>query len=421
MALVAALALHAANSQAGLLANPGFESGAGERVSDWTWFGNAWQSTNHVRSGTYSLKLYGNWSGPWNASGASQTLPARPGQRWTLSGYGLNASDDALAGQNYALMKIVWFGGPNGTGEELQPLPGPGALTGDNPGIESALLTNGTPTDVWQFLSASGVAPPGTMSVQLLGGLFLQPATDTGAVWFDDLKATATPVWGHALSLDGTDDHVNLPDIWFGNVFTLEAWVFVRSHNNWSRVMDLGNGMPMDNIVLALSDGTSGRPAFQAYAGTSWQGITAPDPLPPRQWVHLAATLSNNVAMLYVNGLPVASASNWTPLAGLWRTNNYLGRSAWPWDGYADAVFDDLRIWNVARSAEQIQASLGYPLRGDEPGLVAYAKCNERRSGERPRMDSLHPTTLGQRARVRRSERPCPSRHRPSFELVLHP
>ncbi|MFQ6041137.1 MAG: carboxypeptidase regulatory-like domain-containing protein [Candidatus Poribacteria bacterium] len=39
-------------------------------------------------------------------------------------------------------------------------------------------------------------------------------------------------------------------------------------------------------------------------------------------------------------------------------------------------LIDDLRIWNVARTQEEIQATMYTELQGDEPGLVAYYRFN---------------------------------------------
>ena len=184
--------------------------------------------------------------------------------------------------------------------------------------------------------------------------------------------------WGSALALDGVDDYVRVPDgIWFSNAFTIEAWVYARSYQSWARVLDFGNGAPADNVVLALSEGTTGRPCFLVFHGTdvNAQMITAPELLSLNQWVHLAVTLTNDTATLYVAGVGVVTDTVWAPNPVL-RTNNYLGRSNWA-DPYADALLDDVRLWNVARSPAEIQEGMLHPLTGAEPGLVAYWKFDE--------------------------------------------
>jgi hypothetical protein len=200
MALGVILLLPTQLPAANLLTNPSFESG----LDGWTTFGNAYSETAYAQDGLRSLKLYGNWWYAWDATGAFQNLSAAEGQTWTFSGVGLDPSADPVTGgnQNFALLKIIWFDGPNGTGNMLQPLAGPGAVFGDNPGIESAQLNANTPLDAWQPLSAAGQAPADTQSVQVLA-LFLQPNWEGGSLWFDNLVATPEPLSLALLGLGG--------------------------------------------------------------------------------------------------------------------------------------------------------------------------------------------------------------------------
>jgi hypothetical protein len=197
------------------LVNPSFEAD----FEGWTSFGNAYVETAYAQDGGKSLKLYGNWWYPWNSTGVYQNLDAIAGQVWTFSGYGFDPSADPVSdvNQNFALLKIVWFDGPNATGNALQPLPGPGAVFGDYPGIESGPINAASSLDVWLPVSAVGEAPPGTQSVQLLA-LFLQPNWEAGSLWFDNLSATVGGCWAHEPVFDINDDgHVDDQDLEFLN------------------------------------------------------------------------------------------------------------------------------------------------------------------------------------------------------------
>ena len=187
-------------ASANVLVNPSFESG----LTGWNTFGNAYADSAHAQDGVKALKLFGNWSSPWNATGAFQNVAAAADQSWTFSGFGLDPASDPVTGtnQNIALLKIIWFDGPNATGNMLQPLAGPGAVFGANPGIESGQLNAGTPLDQWQALSAGGQAPAGTQSVQLMA-IFLQPNYEGGSLWFDNLTATPEPCSLALLGLGG--------------------------------------------------------------------------------------------------------------------------------------------------------------------------------------------------------------------------
>ena len=163
------------------------------------------------------------------------------------------------------------------------------------------------------------------------------------------------------------------PATYFSGDFTIECWVKPTAYSNWSRVIDFGNGAGSNNVLFGTSYGGSGKPGF--YVGGSQ--FSANDQIPLNQWSHIAATLSGNTATIYING--VASGTSFFPIpANVIRNNNYIGRSNWGWgDPAPDASFDDLRIWNVAKTDAEILASMNNELIGNESGLVAYFKFNE--------------------------------------------
>src|SRR2546428_73075 len=91
------------------------------------------------------------------------------------------------------------------------------------------------------------------------------------------------------------------------------------------------------------------------------------------EWVHLALVESGSTAQVYVNGQFVGNTSNgFGTIIGL---PLHLGS-----DGTGDffrGEMDEVRIWNVARSATEIRYNLSRALSGNEPGLVAYWRLNE--------------------------------------------
>ena len=160
---------------------------------------------------------------------------------------------------------------------------------------------------------------------------------------------------------------------YFSGDFTIECWVKPTSHTNWSRIIDFGNGAGNNNVLFATSYGTSGKPGF--YVGGAQ--YSANDQIPLNQWTHLAATLSGSTATIYINGVASGTANFPVP-ANVVRNSNFIGRSNWGWgDPAPSASIDELRIWSVAKTGAQIQASMNNELAGNESGLVAYFKFNE--------------------------------------------
>src|SRR5258705_2226258 len=183
---------------------------------------------------------------------------------------------------------------------------------------------------------------------------------------------------GFAPNLDGASGYAQATNgVWFNGNFTVEAWVYVRSYNNWSRLLDFANGQNTNNVFLALSGGTGGFPVFGVYTNNNGTpNFTANTQLPLNQWAHLAATLNGTTGTIYINGVNVGSgALNLPP--NVVRTNNYIGRSNYAVDGYANALFDEIRIWNVARTQGQIQGYMHRSLVGTEAGLSGYWRVDE--------------------------------------------
>jgi hypothetical protein len=195
-----------------------------------------------------------------------------------------------------------------------------------------------------------------------------------------------------ALTLDGTG-YGQLPaGVYFGGgSYTIESWVKVTAVANWARLMDFGNGANLQNVLLALSADTSGKPAVGITATTS-ANIYSPTVLGTNQWVHLAAVFdvgSSNLT-IYVNGVSTVSSPAVAP-ANTNRTLNYIGKSNWGSDALAKAQFDSFRIWSTARTADQLQSGMltnGYPagtaglqvqFTFDEGGRVAYDSSGNNR------------------------------------------
>ena len=226
---------------------------------------------------------------------------------------------------------------------------------------------------VTNFLFAQGITkngkPTNTAStyVNKNGAIGISGITKNGAP-FSSINNGVT----NALDFDGTNDYVSLPPaVYFNGDFTIECWVYPKSFANWARIIDFGNGAGSNNVLLAYTYGTSGAPGFYVE-GNQFQ---ATQTLPLNQWSHVAATLSGSTATIYINGVAAGISTFSTPV-NIVRNYCYIGKSNWG-DPYANAIFDELRIWNTAKTQAEIQASMNTELAGTEPGLVAYYNFNQ--------------------------------------------
>jgi PAS domain S-box-containing protein len=182
----------------------------------------------------------------------------------------------------------------------------------------------------------------------------------------------------HVLELDGRGGYVELPPNIFNDLdeATVEAWV------RWDDFS--GTGKRMFNYGEALRDVS----IFSGYDQTTMQFIVA-DPtgtmedlhriyaegyLRPRQWVHVAAVSGKGGMKLYLDGMLVGTNAYTGSFSALTNgTRNYLGQTVTTNDPPSNfkGAMDEVRVWRVARSGEQIRPAMLQRLTGREEGLAA--------------------------------------------------
>ena len=186
----------------------------------------------------------------------------------------------------------------------------------------------------------------------------------------------ASSITGSALDLDGNNDHVALPaGVYFeDDSYTVEGWVYIKSHVSYQRLFDFGNGANNNNVVIMLSEGTTGKPGFVVFNGSGSQHfIIASNPLPLNTWVHVAAVRNSSFAGLYVNGTLVVSSNSWTiNTANVVRNNCYLGKDNWGGTQTSDMKIAEFRIWTTAKTQSEIQANMNATLSPQSDLRILY-------------------------------------------------
>ena len=185
--------------------------------------------------------------------------------------------------------------------------------------------------------------------------------TASGSTWYDlgpnhyDAALQGATFAGNSFDFDYTQSqYASIPaaDMFTGNNMTAIGWVYVRSYQAWSRLFDFGNGAGGVNVIVAITQGGSGIPA---YSTDGSDNIYSSQTLPLNQWVQLVAVQSGTTGKIYINGQQVVSGTN-TGIASAVRYYNYIGRSNWGGDAYLDGKIASLRIWNRTLSTEEITA-----------------------------------------------------------------
>ena len=166
--------------------------------------------------------------------------------------------------------------------------------------------------------------------------------------------------FGSARSFDGVNDWITISDtsrLDLTQGMTLEAWVRPTSVSDWTTVLlkERPNGLAYG---LYASDDHS-RPA--GYVRRSQDiDVTGPSALPTHEWSHLAATYNGSRFRLYVNGSLVADRRLTGSIASSNRPLRIGGNSVW--DEFFSGLIDEVRVYNRALSAAEIQADMNTPI-----------------------------------------------------------
>jgi ligand-binding sensor domain-containing protein len=197
------------------------------------------------------------------------------------------------------------------------------------------------------------------------------PAPIEAAATGDRSRSLAT---NKALSLDGNGSFVELPPNIFNHLdeATVEAWVkwerlddfqYFYSYGAAERDLFLGSFPRSSALVFGLRD-PSGR----------IHNTAVPDAIIPGNWVHVAAVSGKSGTRLYVNGVLSATNGYAGSFLHLGNGSPHVIGSMNTLPGMRTQYFkgqvDELSVWSIAQTTEQIRENMGRKLTGKEPGLV---------------------------------------------------
>lgn len=253
-------------------------------------------------------------------------------------------------------------------------------------------------------------APPVNTLIDLAGGdnngtlnnFVLNGATSN---WVEPGPSiTPAPVLAEALDFDGTNDYVIIqddPSQNLGTNFTLEIWFKqeVGGNNNSFRALFDKRDVPTNNtnFSMAVFGGTIPT-IFINHGGVNSVFDFGSSLFTLGNWNHYAVTYDGSNILMFVNGNLVKTIPAIISNPQLNVPIN-IGRAAFG-DEYFDGQLDEARIWNITRTAAEIQDNYQNELIGNEAGLVAYYNFNQGIAGgdnTSPAIDKLTDlaTTIG--------------------------
>jgi hypothetical protein len=157
--------------------------------------------------------------------------------------------------------------------------------------------------------------------------------------------------------------------------FTIEAWINTSATSLTGTHFYEGNGLIYADVGGDNNDfGVSILNNKLAFGtGNPETTVVSATSVNTGMWVHVAATrnASTGALVVLVDGESDGSGTSANLAALNASTTITIGGNSI--DGrYFDGLIDEVRIWNVARTPAQIQATMNAKLTGTETGLVGY-------------------------------------------------
>lgn len=181
-------------------------------------------------------------------------------------------------------------------------------------------------------------------------------------------------------ALDFNDAWVTVPDhpdLDFAATWTIEAWIKPDnvSSGSFQHIVSKWDGSPDASYTLEIGTSSHLRSGVNSVGAT--QVVESSVALVSNVWQHVAVVFNNGTLSLYINGLlDIAVAGIGTPMNSTRPLS--FGREGEPYGGWRYAgIIDEVRVWNVARSASEIAGNRSVRLTGTESGLVGYWRFDE--------------------------------------------
>lgn len=196
------------------------------------------------------------------------------------------------------------------------------------------------------------------------------------AFFFLAFNLSNSQAQNNSLSFDRTDDQVQttFAGVLGGADRTFEAWVNVSATAPSANlcILDYGRNAALSRNTFVVT-GARGVSFISGGAnfGTSAGIITA------GQWHHVAFVLSSGTGFIYVDGVQAGTSNISTVNTPSGFADVTIGERVAGGSIRFGGLLDEVRIWNVARTATEIANSRNTELAGTETGLVAYFKFDE--------------------------------------------
>ena len=204
-----------------------------------------------------------------------------------------------------------------------------------------------------------------------------------GFVTFTDANpaSESVPPSGEGLTFNGLSDFLEVPDteqLDIGDTFTVEAWIKVHQAKGENAVLSKELPWKSGWTLITVQEKAAADQApqspeyiltFAVGDGGRFRNMTSLPCLHKDKWHHVAAVWDKRKGTLFVDG-SFACSQMFTAAAPA-RVPLRIGKASANLGRHFNGVLSDIRIWNVARTEEDIRKDMKRKLTGKEKGLVS--------------------------------------------------
>jgi hypothetical protein len=191
---------------------------------------------------------------------------------------------------------------------------------------------------------------------------------------------------GNAFVFDGMDDWVGVTDNdafdFDTGDFTISVWIRTLqspTSGTWSILVGKESGINTARTgydLVLQPPPYSGHITFELWSGGLQAGIGSSKPLNDGLWHHVSGVKTSTQVEMFVDGVSqgtsphvLGTLSNDEPL--------HFGSASAPKQWHYQGLMDDVRIWNSARTQQEIETDMSRELTGAEESLAGYWQFQE--------------------------------------------
>lgn len=201
-----------------------------------------------------------------------------------------------------------------------------------------------------------------------------------------DLANVLVKGTGNTLNFDGVDDYIQTERLNIGDVFTLELWIkFSGTVANKNIIQSANVEGPLNDVHIQLYTDENGYFTQHAYADfDGHQTQTSNLMAEPDRWYHVAVQAGEGNSSRIIINDTMRHTSNYT-FGGTLSSYDFFyigarGRTVTS-NGIKylenfEGEMDEVRIWNGARTLQEIRDNARFELLSSHPDLRAYFRFN---------------------------------------------